>query len=194
MMSTGSRNSKDQAGAGIDGTRLREERVGAGLTLRDLAAKTELSVSLLSQLERGATSPSIHSLKRIAGALHVSIFQLLAGDGPAQVVVRADRRRKVILQEGDLDYELLSPDTKRKLEVWLGRLEPGASSGPEPATHESEEFIVVLQGQLRIEFGTIVHELGPGDAIQYDGNQPHLISNPGPGRLEFISALTPPTL
>ncbi len=193
-MSTGSRNSRDQAGAGIDGTRLREERVGAGLTLRDLAAKTELSVSLLSQLERGATTPSIHSLKRIAGALDVSIFQLLAGDGPAQVVVRADRRRKVILQEGDLDYELLSPDAKRKLEVWLGRLEPGASSGPEPATHESEEFIFVLQGHLRIEFGTIVHELGAGDAIQYDGNQPHLISNPGPGRLEFISALTPPTL
>lgn len=193
-MSTGSRNSRDQAGAGIDGTRLREERVGAGLTLRDLAAKTELSVSLLSQLERGATTPSIHSLKRIAGALDVSIFQLLAGDGPAQVVVRADRRRKVILQEGDLDYELLSPDAKRKLEVWLGRLEPGASSGPEPATHESEEFIFVLQGHLRIEFGTIVHELGAGDAIQYDGNQPHLISNPGPGRLEFMSALTPPTL
>jgi len=109
-------------------------------------------------------------------------------------VVRSDRRRKLILQEGDLDYELLSPDAKRKLEVWFGRLEPGASSGPEPATHESEEFIFVLQGQLQIEFGAIAHQLGPGDAIQYDGNQPHLISNPGPGRLEFISALTPPTL
>ena len=193
-MSTAGRDSGDQAGGGIDGTRLREERVSAGLTLRDLAAKTELSVSLLSQLERGATTPSIHSLKRIAHALSVSIFQLLAGGTPAQFVVRADRRRKVILQEGDLDYELLSPDAKRKLEVWFGRLEPGASSGPEPAAHESEEFIFVLQGQLRIEFGSVVHELGTGDAIQYDGNQPHLISNPGPGRLEFISALTPPTL
>jgi len=121
-------------------------------------------------------------------------FQLLDEEAPAQSVVRSDRRRKLILQEGDLDYELLSPDAKRKLEVWFGRLEPGASSGPEPATHESEEFIFLLQGQLQIEFGAIAHQLGPGDAIQYDGNQPHLISNPGPGRLEFISALTPPTL
>ena len=193
-MSTQRRNIRDSDGGGIDGTRLREERIGAGLTLRDLAAKTDLSVSLLSQLERGATSPSIHSLKRIAEALRVSIFQLLAADAPAQFVVRADRRRRVILQEGDLDYELLSPDAKRKLEVWIGRLERGASSGPEPATHESEEFIFVLRGQLRIEFGQVVHELSPGDAIQYDGNQPHLISNPGPGGLEFISALTPPTL
>jgi hypothetical protein len=47
-MSTQRRNSKDQGGGGIDGTRLREERIGAGLTLRDLAAKTDLSVSLLS--------------------------------------------------------------------------------------------------------------------------------------------------
>ena len=179
---------------GIDGNRLRELRRQGGQTLRDLAAKTDLSVSLLSQLERGTTSPSISSLKRIAAALGVSIFQLLDEEAPAQSVVRSDRRRKLILQEGDLDYELLSPDAKRKLEVWFGRLEPGASSGPEPATHESEEFIFVLQGQLRIEFGAVSHQLGPGDAIQYDGNQPHLISNPGPGRLEFISALTPPTL
>jgi transcriptional regulator with XRE-family HTH domain len=193
-MTTGTGDSSSQARGGIDGTRLRDERVGAGLTLRDLAAKTELSVSLLSQLERGTTSPSIHSLKRIASALGVSIFQLLAEDSPAQFVVRAARRRKVLLQEGDLDYELLSPDAKRKLEVWLGRLEPGASSGPEPAAHDSEEFIFVLHGRLRIEFGAITHELGPGDAIQYDGNQPHMISNAGPGQLEFISALTPPTL
>jgi len=179
---------------GIDGNRLRELRRQDGQTLRDLAAKTDLSVSLLSQLERGTTSPSISSLKRIAAALGVSIFQLLDEEAPAQSVVRSDRRRKLILQEGDLDYELLSPDAKRKLEVWFGRLEPGASSGPEPAAHESEEFIFVLQGQLRIEFGAVSHQLGPGDAIQYDGNQPHLISNPGPGRLEFISALTPPTL
>jgi transcriptional regulator with XRE-family HTH domain len=179
---------------GIDGARLRELRRQGGQTLRDLAAKTDLSVSLLSQLERGTTSPSISSLKRIATALGVSIFQLLNEEAPALSVVRSDRRRKLILQEGDLDYELLSPDAKRKLEVWFGRLEPGASSGPEPATHASEEFIFVLQGQLRIEFGAIAHQLGPGDAIQYDGNEPHLISNPGPGRLEFISALTPPTL
>src|SRR5215472_14111790 len=112
-MTTQRRNIKDHDARGIDGSRLREERIGAGLTLRDLAAKTDLSVSLLSQLERGATSPSIHSLKRIAEALQLSIFQLLAGDAPAQFVVRADRRRRVILQEGDLDYELLSPDAER---------------------------------------------------------------------------------
>lgn len=193
-MTAGSKTSGDHPSGGIDGNRLREERVSAGLTLRDLAAKTELSVSLLSQLERGATSPSIHSLKRIAAALSVSIFQLLAEDSPGQFVVRADRRRKMILQEGDLDYELLSPDAKRKLEVWFGRLEAGASSGPEPSSHESEEFIFVLQGRMQIQFGDVTHELGPGDAIQYDGNQPHLISSSGPGRLEFISALTPPTL
>ncbi|MCY7300206.1 MAG: cupin domain-containing protein [Ilumatobacteraceae bacterium] len=112
----------------------------------------------------------------------------------AGMVVRASRRRRVVLEHENLKYELLSPNARGKLEVWQGRLEPGASSGSEPSTHPSEEFILVFSGEMRITIGGAEHCLEPGDSIQYDGNQPHTIVALGTEELRFISALTPPTL
>lgn len=184
----------DGQAEGIDGRRLRLLREEEGWTLRDLAERTGLSVSLISQLERGVTSPSLQSVRRLAEALSVSIFQLLADEPQSYSFVPADRRRKLVMQHGEVSYELLSPDTKRRLEVWLGTLEPGASSGDEPSVHMSEEFILVLSGQMEIQIGLESQSLGPDDAIQYDGALPHRIWNRGGEPLRFISALTPPTL
>lgn len=189
---SGSRGGTDTEG--IDGKRLRILREEQEWTLRELAERTGLSASLISQLERGVTSPSLQSVRRLAEALNVSIFQLLAEGPQSYSYVRADRRRKLVIQHGEISYELLSPDTKRRLEVWLGALEPGASSGDDPSVHFSEEFILVLSGQMEIEIGDQRQVLGPGDAIQYDGSQPHKIWNRGDEALRFVSALTPPTL
>ncbi len=183
-----------QESSGLDGRLLRELREEYGLTLRELSVKTGLSTSLISQLERGVTSPSLQSVRRLAEALQVSIFQLLAADTRGYSYVPADRRRKLVLQHGEISYELLSPDTKRRLEVWLGTLGPGATSGDEPSIHQSEEFILVLSGHMEIEIGSQRQILGPGDAIQYDGSQPHKIWNHATEPLRFVSALTPPTL
>jgi transcriptional regulator with XRE-family HTH domain len=180
--------------SGLDGRLLRELREESGFTLRELSEKTGLSTSLISQLERGVTSPSLQSVRRLAEALQVSIFQLLAADTRGYSYVPADRRRKLVLQHGEISYELLSPDTKRRLEVWLGTLGPGATSGDEPSIHQSEEFILVLSGQMEIEIDSQRQTLGPGDAIQYDGSQPHKIWNRANEALMFVSALTPPTL
>jgi transcriptional regulator with XRE-family HTH domain len=189
-----SRNRGGTETEGIDGKRLRILREEQEWTLRELAERTGLSVSLISQLERGVTSPSLQSVRRLADALQVSIFQLLAADTRGYSYVPADRRRKLVLQHGEISYELLSPDTKRRLEVWLGTLSPGVTSGEEPSVHASEEFILVLSGQMEIEIGDQRQVLGPGDAIQYDGSQPHKIWNRGDEPLRFVSALTPPTL
>ncbi|PZS38496.1 MAG: MerR family transcriptional regulator [Pseudonocardiales bacterium] len=180
--------------SGLDGHLLRELREESGLTLRELSEKTGLSTSLISQLERGVTSPSLQSIRLLAEALEVSIFQLLAADNRGYSYVPADRRRKLVMQHGEISYELLSPDTKRRLEVWLGTLSPGVTSGDEPSVHPSEEFILVLSGQMEIEISGQRQTLGPGDAIQYDGSQPHMIWNHTDEPLRFISALTPPTL
>ncbi len=74
--------------------------------------------------------------------------------------------------ERSCGYELLSPDTKRQLEVWLGNLSPGVTSGEESSVHASEEFILVLSGRVEIEIGDQLQILGPGDVIQHDGSQP----------------------
>jgi transcriptional regulator with XRE-family HTH domain len=179
---------------GLDGRRLRTLRDEARLTLRELAEKTGLSVSLISQLERGVTSPSLQTVRRLADALQVSIFQLLVEENTGYAYVPADRRRKLVMQDGEITYELLSPDPKRKLEVWLGVIGAQAPADDQPSSHPSEEFILVLAGEMEIQIGSQRQVLRAGDAIQYDGSLPHLIRNIGGDVLRFISALTPPTL
>jgi transcriptional regulator with XRE-family HTH domain len=187
----------EEAGSGIDGRRLRQLRFERGLSLKELAAKASVSASLVSQLERGVTSPSISSLKRLATALDVSIFELLdEGDG-RHTVVRAGRRRTITLRHGEIVYELLSPTTEMKLEVWMGNLSGARhddESESEPSVHMSEEFILVMDGTMDIEVAGRPYRLRAGDSIQYDGNQPHTIRNAGDSDLRFLSALTPPTL
>ena len=179
--------------SGIDGNALRHLRREAGLSLRELAERAHVSTSLISQVERGQATPSLQSLRRIVSSLNVSIFQLLMATDAEQRVVTADSRRKIILKTEGISYELLSPDTKHKIEAWLGRVELNDVT-PEPSQHPSEEFIHVLRGRMEITISSDVYLLGPGDSIQYDGNRPHTIRNVGATRLDFLSALTPPTL
>jgi transcriptional regulator with XRE-family HTH domain len=177
------------------GARLKHLRTERGLSLRDVAAAGGVSASLLSQLERDLANPSISTLQRIARSLHVSIFALLPEDGrAAAAVVRPDDRRKLVIQDGQLHYELLSPDASRQMEVWMGRLGPGAEMGSDTSSHASEEFILVLGGRMEILLGGEIYLLEEGAAIQYDGNVPHRITNAGDEELSFLSALTPPTL
>jgi transcriptional regulator with XRE-family HTH domain len=178
------------------GARVRRLRTDRRMSLRDLANPTGLSASLLSQLENDKANPSIATLQRVAMGLGVSVFALLPEDPTerAATVVRPESRRKLVIQDGELRYELLSPDTNHHMEVWIGRLGAGAEMGSEFSSHKSEEFILVMSGVMSFTLGGQVHELMPGSAIQYDGAVPHRIENAGAEELVFLSALTPPTL
>jgi transcriptional regulator with XRE-family HTH domain len=176
------------------GGRLRRLRTDRRWSLRELGAASGLSPGLLSQLERDLTNPSVTTLRRLARSLGVSIFALIPDDGPTHTVVSPDSRRKLVIQDGELHYELLSPDTNRQMEVWMGRLAAGAQMGTEASNHPSEEFILVLKGRMLITIGVQQHVLERECSIQYDGNLPHRIMNDGGEDLEFLSALTPPTL
>ncbi len=177
------------------GARVKRLRADRGLSLRELASTSGVSASLLSQLERDRANPSIATLQRVAQSLRVSIFALLPEDGSSgATVVRPDNRRKLVIQDGQLRYELLSPDTNRQMEVWIGRLRAGAQMGSETSSHPSEEFILVLRGQMEITIGADTHRLEEGCSIQYDGHMPHRITNVGEEELVLLSALTPPTL
>lgn len=164
------------------------------MSLRQLATESGLSASLLSQLERGLANPSVTTLRRLTETLDVSIFALLEGPSRAHTVVRPDRRRRIVIQDGRLRYELLSPNTNGQMEVWMGYLAVGEEMGSEASSHPSEEFIFVIRGAMEIHIGREVYSLEEGCSIQYDGRQPHRIVCAGDDDLVFLSALTPPTL
>lgn len=188
----------------IRGDVIRSYRDRRGLSLRDLARETGLSPSLLSQIERGATEPSILSLRKVAEALGVSIFYLLdSGSGeetPAggrtladRVVRRADRRR-VALPTSGLRYELLCPDVSGRMEAWLGHLEPGAATGEAARGHLSDEFMLLLSGSAELEYGDDRLVLEAQDSIYLDGTIAHRLRTLGDRPLVFLSVLSPPVL
>jgi transcriptional regulator with XRE-family HTH domain len=99
------------------GEGIRRERLRRGLTLAQLATRVSLTVSALSQIERGASDPSISSLRRIGQAFDVPMFQFLIGTEQREIVVRRDRRTKITFVDRALEYELVSADTSGEFEV-----------------------------------------------------------------------------
>lgn len=174
------------------GAKIRDKRVEIGMSLKELAEKTELTSGFISQIERDLAEPSITSLRKIANVLGVAVFYFLMDDVHANPVVRKDERQPLKFPESHLTYELLSPDLNRQMEMFMGRLEPGAATCDDPLTHPGEEVIHVLQGTMWIKVGEEEYVLEHGDTIYYFSSYPHKIVNVGQTELIFISTITPP--
>jgi transcriptional regulator with XRE-family HTH domain len=176
------------------GERLRELRRFRRCTLRTISARSGLSESFLSQVERGRSSASIESLRRVAEALGVSMADLFEPDGvPGPRVLRRDERPALTF--GVLGRKLLlTPPPLRHLEVFAGELEVGGSTGEHPYAHgDSEELFVVLSGRVELEVGGELFELGRGDSIDYRSSTPHRVSNTGEDLAEVMWIISPPS-
>jgi transcriptional regulator with XRE-family HTH domain len=175
------------------GTRVRSLRDAMDLSLRDLAERSGVSAPMLSQVERGETSPTLSVAERIADGLELSLSQLLRldeGDGVA--VVRAAERRHG--GGGDHRYEVVTPPLPGlRAEVSLHALAPGASTaGPDdPPMHEpgSRETAIVESGPLRFVCGGTAHDLDHGDAVTFDADIPHHFENPGQDEARFYAVV-----
>ncbi len=176
------------------GERLRSLRIARRRTLRDVAERAGLSESFLSQVERGRASASVASLRRIADGLGVSIADLFQPSGPTQPrVLRRDERPTLAF--GILGRKmLLTQRPLHQLEVFVGEIDPGGSTGAELYAHgDSEELFVVLSGTVRLELGDGVHDLDTGDSIGYWSSTPHRISNAGDDTAEVMWIISPPS-
>ena len=124
-----------------------------GLSLRDLAERSGVSAPMLSQVERGETSPTLAVAAKIAAGLELTLSQLLRLDEGEHVAVsRAGGRRR--FERGGHRFEELTPPLPgQRADVSLHMLEPGATTGGrgDPPMHEpgSRETAVVLEGDAR---------------------------------------------
>jgi transcriptional regulator with XRE-family HTH domain len=176
------------------GERLRDIRRLRRATLKTIADRAGVSESFLSQVERGRASASIASLRRIASALGVSVADLFEPDGPPRPrVLRKDERPSLAF--GILGRKLLlTPRPLSHLEVFVGELDPGGSTGAEPYAHgDSEELFVVIAGTVQLELGGDVHELEAGDSIDYRSSMTHRVTNVGEERAEVMWIISPPS-
>ncbi|MEA2364475.1 MAG: hypothetical protein QOD71_3620 [Thermoleophilaceae bacterium] len=177
----------------VFGTRVRHLREGMDLSLRDLAERSGVSAPMLSQVERGETSPTLSVAERIAGGLELSLSQLLRLDDTdgVSLVRAAERRRGGGPRHG---YEVLTPPLPGlRAEVSLHSLASGASTAEpdDPPMHEpgSRETAVVVEGRVSFVCGGHAHELENGDAVTFDADLPHHFENPGPDAACFYAVV-----
>jgi len=152
------------------------------MTLRELSKACGLSVSFLSQIERGLSSFSIPSLRAICQALDVSLAEMLViSNGPGKAfladprpptITKGDNRSYINLSDTSVKYRFLSGGFPgRAFEALIGELSPG--SAHPPSSHEGEEFGYVLAGAARLQVGEETHTLGKGDSYHLLASTPH---------------------
>jgi transcriptional regulator with XRE-family HTH domain len=162
------------------GARVRQLRLGIGLSVRTLAAETGFSPSLISQVERGHVTPSIGSLERIAIALGVSLSTFFAEpETNPEGLVRANARQKLTSTWSPVSIEALRPMKGGMLEPVLIAMAPGGRSGKFSTAHAGEKFALVLEGEVTLTLGDEVHVLRSGDAITFASTIPHQMENTG---------------
>ncbi|HEU5206860.1 MAG TPA: XRE family transcriptional regulator [Gaiellaceae bacterium] len=177
------------------GERLRAIRRLRRATLKTVADRADLSESFLSQVERGRANASVASLKRIAAALGVNVADLFEPNGSTGNPRVLRREARPNLAFGTLGRKfMLTPRPLENLQVIVGELDTGGSTGEEPYTHgDSEELLVVLTGHVSLQLGADVFELSTGDSIDYRSSTPHRLVNIGSDAAEVMWIISPPS-
>lgn len=180
------------------GAHIRRARKAADKTLMEVAKAASLSVGYLSQVERDIITPSVSALKRIAETLGIPAGNLmfdLAGrnvTGAAVGIVRKGERKRIAFPQSRIEYELLTPDLRRRASLLWMYVPPRTESGPS-LSHDGEDGVVVLKGTLRIEVAGVWHDLAEGDSIYFSSALPHRWKNEGAVPVEAIWLSTPPS-
>ncbi|WGF87842.1 helix-turn-helix domain-containing protein [Marinivivus vitaminiproducens] len=178
------------------GQRLRTLRKERGLSLASVASAARLSIGLISQIERGQTSPSFRSLRLLSGALGVPIetfFTQAAPVDPAErgIVVHPRNRRVLNLSKKGIVTEYVDPDTDGTMQMMLLTIEPGGGTGQEFDQHVGEEGGLVLAGQFELLLSGRTLVLNEGDSFRFRSETPHSFRNPGQIPTRVIWFITP---
>jgi transcriptional regulator with XRE-family HTH domain len=182
------------------GRELRRAREASGIGVREMASRLGCSPSHVSQVERGVTSPSVHTLFAMVKELGLSLDDLLVaaspdaqslnttefGPWPGRIVRSVDRRS--IALPGGVKWEMLIPDVEDGFEFVEYVYEVGGHDGDDFFRRNGWEYGVVLEGRLAGAIGFAEFELEAGDSIAFDSSAPHRFWNSGdvPARAVWV--------
>ena len=172
------------------GSQLRQMRMQRKLALADVGRAVGVSVGFLSALERGQTTASVGTLRKLAAFFDRNILDFFHSEDPPQAVVRP-HQRKVLEAGPGVRMDLLAWGNT-VMEPHLFHVAPGRGSGGSYA-HPGEEFLFVLNGQLEISLAGEIHRLSAGDSLYFDSSTPHTWRNPGKKETRILWINTPPT-
>ncbi len=174
------------------GSRIRDERLKNGVSVRGFAARLGISPSLLSQIERGLVKPSVETLWTTVSELGLSLDDLFAEAGAGKAksakaaalddspVRRPGARRRIGLAKG-VQWERLSARADPTVDFVLVTYDVGAVSSMDGALyrHAGYEYGYIVSGELAVTIGFDEYRMGPGDAISFECSKPHRMRNVG---------------
>ena len=178
------------------GTRIKALREAAGLSLRDLAERSGVSAPMLSQVERGETSPTLNVAERIALGLDLRLSQLLRLDeGCAITIVRPPERRRGGNRRRGHSFEVLSSaQPGQRAELSRHTLTAGGSTGgrDDPPMHEpgSRETALIERGGVVLVCDGQRHALQEGDVVTFDADLPHHFENGSASEAVFLAVVS----
>jgi DNA-binding transcriptional MerR regulator/mannose-6-phosphate isomerase-like protein (cupin superfamily) len=172
------------------GKRLRKLRLRRGLSLAEVSKSVAISVGFLSALERSQMSASVGTLRKLARFYKTNILDFFDHAETGSPLVSPGQGK--ILEAGPgVRMELLAWGNTM-MEPHLFRIAPQAGSG-ESYTHEGEEFLYVLRGELQISVEEKEYRLKAGDSFYFESSSPHHWLNPGQNESLILWVNTPPT-
>ena len=162
------------------GARLRARRKAIGKTMQQVADEASLTIGFISQIERGISTPSLASLYNVAKALDASVDMFVSRkpERTHSVVSHAGRRQTYKIDGTSRFYEFLERGfPEAKLNACLSHVPPGHAS--EMMSHEGEDFVYLVAGEMLYEVDGIAYDLKAGDTLHFDSRKPHRGTNIG---------------
>ena len=178
------------------GERIKKKRNEKDFSLRELAAKVDLSASFLSQIEQGKASPSIENLKKLANYLEVKVSYLIEEEDESlgSFHIKKEDRKYVESIDSKTSIALLtSSKIEKNMEPIMYEIKPGGESGRGFFNHNGEEFIYIIEGTLDIYIEDQLTTLNEGDSFYFKSSLNHRFKNNGKKLTKAIWVVTPPT-
>lgn len=159
---------------------VQELRHDRGLTLQQLADAADVSVSMLSSVERGLKAPTVVVLARVADGLGVALAELVARPEDHRLIVRRAADQDTVDEPGGWQRTILTPVVPGVNFEWIRTtLPPGCDAGEFPAyAPGSHEFVAVESGTLRLTVADRTVDLDAGDSVYFAAEVPHAYANP----------------
>ena len=170
---------------------LKKIRQQQNISLDMLSEQTGVSKSMLGQIERGEANPSIGVLGKITRGLHIELQELTKEPQNEMVLQRKEDLRPV--KEGRSQYQifnLFSPEEKQHFEIYQVEIMPGQRYSSSGHGMHTREYVMVSQGQLRLEADNKVYEVGEKDSLRFDSDKFHTYVNVGENMLVLHIVLT----
>jgi transcriptional regulator with XRE-family HTH domain len=187
---------RDPLDPALLGARVKALRESASLSLRDLSKRSGVSAPMLSQVERGETSPTLTVATRIAAGLDLKLSQLLRLDeeGTVTIVRASGRQRGGSARRGHRFEVMTSGQPGQRAELSRHTLTPGGATGApdDPPMHEpgSRETALIESGSVVLVCDGQRHELSEGDCVTFDADLPHHFENETSSEAAFLAVVT----